>query len=180
MSYEDPRHRHDPEQWARMRHEVPAFIEDVVASAVRGFRRGWSTDRPHELPAGREGLIVPGEQAVGRPMEPGSVQAEPRRAMGSLSRTALFALLALLAVVVVFALGIAFSVLGFVFSLLSAIFGLLSGVFGVTSGVLGATSGLFGALKALLIVPFIVGPILAVVFLTRGRRRRRVKIKEYY
>lgn len=178
MSHDPP----DPEQWARMRREVPAFVEDVIASAVRGFRRGWSRERPGELPVAREGLIVRPEQAVGRPMEQVGAPVEPARPVGPMSRRAAFVLAALVAFVVVFALGIAFSVLGFVFSLLSGIFAFLSGIFGVTSGVFGATSGLFGLLRGLVVAPFVVGPILVGVLLARGRRRRRikVKIKEYY
>lgn len=179
--HDDPHHRPDPEQWARMRHEIPAFVEDVIASVVRGFRRGWSPDRPAELPTSREGLIVRGEQAVGRPMEPGAVPAGGDRPIGPYSRKIAVILAVLAAVIAVFALGIAFSVLGFVFSLLSAIFGLLSGIFGFGSGVFGATSGLFGLLRGLLVIPFVVVPILIVVFTLRGRRGRRlkVKIKEY-
>ncbi|HEY9856571.1 MAG TPA: hypothetical protein V6D05_12590 [Stenomitos sp.] len=182
-------HQPDPEQWARMRREVPTFIEDVIASAVRGFRRGWSGDRPRELPAAREGLIVHGEQAVGRPMEHMAAPIEPERPTGPLSRRATFVIAALVAVVAVFGLGIALTVLGFVFSLLSGVFGLLSGIFGLTSGVFGATSGLFAFLRGLLVLPFVLVPVFVVVFALRGRRGRRlkmrvngvkVKIKEYY
>lgn len=174
----DRRHRRDfdPEQWARMRREVPAFVEDVIASAVRGFRRGWSPDRPAELPTPREGLVVAGEQAVGRPMDPAAPPA-PARPVGAFSRAAAIVLALLVAGVVVFALGLAFTVVGFVFSLLSAIFGLLSGIFGLGSGLLGATAAFFGVLKGLLTAAFVIVPVLtvvfAVLFVVRGGRRVR-------
>lgn len=151
-------------EWSHLRREIPEFVEDVVAAAVRGFKKGSRKDSdPQEAPTDKA-LVRVGERDVTIPIERAEEQ-RPDVASGSFRRSpvmllVVFGVLLLAALV----LSLVFNVLGFVFTLLSVIFGFLSGLFKVLAGL--------RFLSVLAFIPLVAGVVVGILVLMRGRVRR--------
>ncbi len=143
-------------EWEKIRREVPEFVEDVVAAAVRGYRKGKQRDGVSPPPAA-EAVVISGEREVTIPVEPRDnsrqdvVSVLPRRSPATL----IILVAALLVAALV--LSLAFNVIGFVFTLLSVVFGFLSGLFKVLAGLKGLAMAVFFPVAVIAIVLFVVG-----------------------